>query len=276
MLRFGNTLAALFCVVIGFKLSQTVETDALNWVLALATTGFIFMGGNALNDYLDREIDKSAHPSRPIPAGFLKPQSVKKIAYLFFGAGIILSILTVFLGYLIPGLISLLSALILISYDYYLKKIPLAGNITIGILGALVFIYSGAFTSICFKHIFAGVFAMLFHIAREIVKDIADAPYEKALGIKTLPSKIGLERSSKISSTLLILIVPISIIPFFLKIFSIWYLGVVILFADLPILLISWIIPQSTTPRRAEKISRDLKWVMLSGLFALYIGGITS
>ncbi|MCK4717856.1 MAG: UbiA family prenyltransferase, partial [Thermoplasmata archaeon] len=31
--------------------------------------------GNALNDYFDRELDRTAHPERPIPRGDLSPRS---------------------------------------------------------------------------------------------------------------------------------------------------------------------------------------------------------
>jgi len=275
LIRLWNAIFALACVFVGFSLAAQADFTALDWFLALGISGLIFAGGNALNDCIDTEIDKSAHPSRPIPSGAISRRDALFVSWGLLSGGVVLSALAIVLDRNIPGAIGLISAFLIITYDYYLKKIPLAGNITIGILGGAIFVFAGSFGEINARHLFAAGFALLFHIAREIVKDIADLPAEEASGIRTFPAKVGVESAARLATVLLVAIVPITIVPFFLEILSLWYLGAVILFADLPIILFAWLIPQSTTPRRAEKIAHDLKWIMAGGLFSLYIGGIT-
>lgn len=50
-------------------------TDYLTQLLlGCLTVIFFIIGGNTLNDYLDRDLDKFAHPERPLPSGKIKPQ----------------------------------------------------------------------------------------------------------------------------------------------------------------------------------------------------------
>lgn len=45
-------------------------TDYLTQLLlGCLTVIFFIIGGNTLNDYLDRDLDKFAHPERPLPSG---------------------------------------------------------------------------------------------------------------------------------------------------------------------------------------------------------------
>ncbi len=275
VVRWANTLTAMFCVYIAFTFG-TETPSPIEWVIVMMSVGLIFAGGNALNDYLDAETDKISHPERPIPSGGLKRKSVRDVGIILISAGSATAIAGALFHGILPSAIAVSAAAILTLYNLYLKRIPLLGNLTIAILGGAVFIYAGAAQGLAVGHYYAACFAFLFHVSREIIKDISDLPGDESAGIFTLPSKIGVKKSSKIAVALLLFIVPLSIVPYFDKTFSLWYLGAVILFVDLPISLFAWIIPQSTAPRQSMKIAGDLKWIMLGGLFSLLIGGLTS
>ena len=275
LIRWANTLAALFCVYVGFSFGAD-NPSAGEWVVVLFSVGFIFAGGNALNDYVDAQIDESAHPKRPLPSGALKREKVRKVGINLISIGVLIALGGTSLFGLLPASIALLAAGLLVLYDLYFKRVPLLGNAVVGLLGAMVFIYTGTVQGLAPGHLYAAGFAFLFHVGREIVKDIADLPFDEAAGIRTLPARIGATHSAKIATFFLLIIVPLSIVPYFTKAFSLWYLGAVIMFADLPLLLFAWMLPQSTSPSAASKMASDLKWVMVGGLFALLLGGLTS
>jgi len=102
LLRPLNTLFAMICVYIGLVFNGDLERY---WPLAIAITAFIFSGGNALNDALDSEIDRKAHPSRPIPSGSIPRRTALKIGIVLFSLGISLSICAILLGFAVPGTI---------------------------------------------------------------------------------------------------------------------------------------------------------------------------
>ena len=69
LFRFGNGIMGIVGVIVGaFIASGTGITEYAFGIGLSCVIVFIFMaGGNALNDYVDREIDKTAHPDRPVP-----------------------------------------------------------------------------------------------------------------------------------------------------------------------------------------------------------------
>ena len=77
LFRFGNGLMGILGVIIGaFLASGTGLVDYVwNLVIASAVVISFMAGGNALNDYIDREIDKVGHPERPLPRGEITPRA---------------------------------------------------------------------------------------------------------------------------------------------------------------------------------------------------------
>ena len=77
LFRLGNGIMGIIAVVIGAFLA--VGTDVGNYVLNIIIACFVVIafiaGGNSLNDYIDRELDKTAHPDRPLPTGEITPKN---------------------------------------------------------------------------------------------------------------------------------------------------------------------------------------------------------
>ena len=59
---FGVVLGVLIAV------GRDIVDYPVELVLGCITVIFFIMGGNSLNDYLDRDLDKLAHPERPLPS----------------------------------------------------------------------------------------------------------------------------------------------------------------------------------------------------------------
>jgi len=88
LLRPGNGVVASAAVLAGALAGAgppAVEGTTLVRVALGCAAAFCFIGaGNALNDFFDREIDKKAHPDRPIPSGRVTPR-----AALWVSAGLL-------------------------------------------------------------------------------------------------------------------------------------------------------------------------------------------
>ena len=82
--------------VASFMAAGTDMVDQWLNLLISAVVVFMFIcGGNALNDYIDFEIDKTAHPERPIPSGRMERRTALHIALLMLGGSVVVSFLTI-------------------------------------------------------------------------------------------------------------------------------------------------------------------------------------
>lgn len=126
---FGVVLGVLIAV------GRDIVDYPVELVLGCITVIFFIMGGNSLNDYLDRDLDKLAHPERPLPSGKIKPQTAKNISIATF---IIACAVSVFLG-LVPFIITIVAAAVMIAYELKTKKLGLIGNLSIAWLTSALF-----------------------------------------------------------------------------------------------------------------------------------------
>jgi geranylgeranylglycerol-phosphate geranylgeranyltransferase len=101
---------------------------------------FFVAAGNSLNDYMDREVDKVAHPERPIPSGRLKPSTARTVAIYSFSASLIASF---FLRIEATAIVVVAMALML-AYELSTKKKGFSGNLTIGVLTGMLFVFGGS------------------------------------------------------------------------------------------------------------------------------------
>src|SRR4030065_1574120 len=76
---FGSLLPAVVCGGI-----EGVQDFALQVSLSMAIVVLFTGAGNSLNDYFDREIDKIAHPKRPIPAGIARAHAALILSMALF------------------------------------------------------------------------------------------------------------------------------------------------------------------------------------------------
>jgi len=274
LIRWKNTLIAILCVLVAFSMGESFPSAFIQ-IVVFVTVVCIFAAGNVLNDYLDIKTDRLAHPKRPLVTGDIPTNKALKLSIILFIIGGISALIGIQLYGYIPAIIAIAALGLLIFYDFIAKKVTLLGNFIIALLGAMVFLYAGFTQGFVLGHLYAAIFAFLFHLGREILKDIADSKADSQIGIKTLPARIGIRKSAILAIIPFITIVLISPVPYFTKYFSLWYLAVVILFVDLPLILLSMIIPHDIKPESAQKFASDLKWIMLGGLISLLLGGLT-
>jgi len=86
-----------------------------------------------------------------------------------------------------PSLVVALAAwALLMTYNRWLKRRPLSGNIAVALVTAALFGYVGAVIGGWRGLIPAALFTFGLHLAREIVKDLEDREGDAALGAHTL------------------------------------------------------------------------------------------
>lgn len=212
--RPGNAILTAIAVVAGAFIAKGPE-DILDFQTEIAiccvSAMMLVGGGNALNDYNDRESDKKNHPERPIPKGEISADAALNYSYTLIGLGLAILFLAPNkiekLGYM-PFVIALLGIITLIAYENGLKAAGIAGNIAVGLMSGAVFLYAGMAVNDPGPTIWMFGLAILATITREIVKDIQDLEGDKDRF--TLPSRIGIGMSLNLATLILLVAIGFS------------------------------------------------------------------
>ena len=206
LMRPKNLVLAGATVPLGayFALMEATEPFPVVAVALHTLAVVLFTGaGNAMNDIKDAEIDKTAHPMRPIPSGQLSIQQASRFTSLLWTLSVaghiggLLAVETAVSIYLPTVLIYILAVVLMVTYDHgpATKNRGLSGNIVISLLVGAVILYGasavGGFAQPVIWWIFGVVF--LTNLAREMVKDCMDMEADEG-SRQTLPMTYGKEK----------------------------------------------------------------------------------
>jgi len=264
LFRLGNCVMGVVGLILGALVA--VGTSIIDYPLQLSLASaivFLFVaGGNSLNDYTDREVDKKAHPKRPIPAGLISPETVLAIAGGLFGVCLVISF---FLDSVSIAVI-VSAVFVMLIYEARLKREGLSGNLSIAWLTAALFLLGGAIVGKVEMTIIIAAMAFLATLGREIVKDIEDM--EADFDRRTLPMRVGKRKAGIVGSAAFIAAVVLSPEPYITSMLGLGYL-VVVLLADGIFIYCSIVHFQNS--RRGQKLA---KIGMMVALIAFLIGSI--
>lgn len=187
LIRWENALLSVAGVVLGAwwvtgRPGQP-ETFAMALVAVLLTAF-----ANADNDVRDREIDRIAHPSRPIPSGRLSVLTARIIVGIAAASALVVSALLG--GAQTLATVGVIAAMSLYNRGVKARGIP--GNVIVAVVASLPFVF-GAWSA---GRAGAGLPLFLvgvpLHFAREIAKDLddadADASYRRTLPLRAGPA----------------------------------------------------------------------------------------
>lgn len=240
----------------GFEIVNEWFSVSLAMFVVFLFTG----GGNAINDYIDRDIDKKNHPERPIPSGEIRAENAGLIGATSLAVPIFIGILINIHSFMII----LVAEILMVSYELIYKKKGLTGNVEISILVGLLFLFGGASTGNMEKTVIFSIMASLATFGREIVKDIEDM--EGDINRITLPKRIGRDRAGIVAATAFMAAVSLSSIPF--RDFGMIYL-IIVSVADVLFFYASYL--AMVNPEKSQKIA---KISMLIGLLAFLAGAL--
>ena len=267
LLRLGNcvmgALGALLAALICAGPDQLPDYG-LEVSLSMAVVVLFTGAGNALNDYFDREVDKVAHPERPIPKGLVAPGSALALSGAMFSAAVLVSVFVNAWSFVIV----VSSVLFMVAYETLLKAEGLAGNLVISWLTGALFLFGGAAVEGMEVAWVLAALAFLATLGREVVKDVQDVEGDRG-SRTTLPMRIGAKRAGLVASASFVLAVVLSPLPYLLDMLSVWYVPAVVA-ADAMFIYCAAI--HFSDPKRGQKAA---KLAMLVALVAFLLGGIT-
>ena len=262
LFRAGNAVMGVIGVTVASFMARGIDILDL-WVNLVISAAVVFMficGGNALNDYIDHEIDKTAHPERPIPSGRME----RRTAYIL-GIGMLCGSVAVSLLTLDPVCVAVVAvaAVLMVAYEMALKQRGFVGNVTIAVLTGMMFILGGAAVGAAESNVVVALMAMLVSIGREIAKDIEDMDSDE--GRLTLPMRIGTGKAAALACVFFVAGPALSVAPMVWGTYHFLYYTVVV--ADLMFLYCA--VTVFSDPHRAQKMA---KLAMVVALVSFILG----
>jgi geranylgeranylglycerol-phosphate geranylgeranyltransferase len=265
--RPANGLIAAVSILVGAVIGGAIE-PIRSAILACCSGICIAAGGNAINDYFDVAIDRINRPQRPLPSGRVSPTGVLLFSLLLLVTG---TLIGVALGWK-TGSVAFTCSILLVLYSFRFKRIALLGNGTVSLVAALAFVYGGLIYDRLGPTLIPAWYAFLFHLGREIIKDIQDYEGDTATHAQTLPIRCGTQTAMVVTSYTFILLILSTMVPALFRIYGIAYLIVVVLGVDIPLMYIIRSMWRDPQPANLGRISFILKIDMLIGLLAIYLG----
>ncbi|MRR09580.1 geranylgeranylglycerol-phosphate geranylgeranyltransferase [bacterium] len=235
---------------------------------AAASAMLLAGGGNALNDCHDLAIDRINRPRRPLPAGLVTPEAAALAGTVMMTAGVGIG----FVAGAGLGLLAAAGAVLLWAYAAHGKRMALAGNLLVAVVAGSAFFYGGLAVGNWRLATYPAGFALLMHLAREIVKDVQDEPGDRAAGARTTAIALGKRRSLAVAAAALGLLFLLTALPYLLGAYNRWYLLLALALVN-PFLL--WAVRELLSdpgPQRIARLSLLIKLDMVAGLAAIAAG----
>ena len=270
--RFWNLLiivlaqyfTAAFLVNEGRELLYYLK-DVRLFLLCLSSV-LIAAAGYIINDYYDVKIDLINKPERVVVGRILK----RRVAMV---AHTVLNFLGIALGFLLSwkiGVINFGCALLLWLYSNQLKRMPLVGNLAVASLtGIAIYVVDLLYNSGNLMIIAYALFAFLFTLIREIIKDMEDLRGDATFGCRTLPVVYGIRKTKNIIYFLSIIF--LAGLCFLAYIFvgtgmTLFCLGLVV-----PLGILAYTLASADTVKDFNYLSNYCKVVMLLGILSMII-----
>jgi len=207
LMRLKNVALAAITVPLGaqFAMGDAWISSHLTEVILQTFAVVFFIGaGNTMNDIKDIDIDKEAHPNRPLASGAISLKNARIFVKLLWALSILCLTVGIVLLYqnsdswLEILLIYIVAITLMMTYDHgpALKNSGLVGNISISVMVGFVILYGAASVGQVWNSLVWWTAGVVFftNLAREIVKDCQDIEADEGTR-ETLPMKIGLVKS---------------------------------------------------------------------------------
>ena len=270
IIRPLNMILCLFAVLIGAFLIEGLSSSLLPYTIL---TVLCFAGAsNILNDVLDVHIDRINRPDRVLPSGRIKILDALILSIILYGVGILTCTYLQPLGRQI-ALITVLPLLIL--YTPLFKRLPFLGNIVMGGILGLVFLFTeGAIHGNVDKMWTPFFLATALSSIRELCKDCADLVGDSTVNLQTFPQKFGLISTLWLMRWLVILLCFFAITPYLCDHYGIIYLFTLILGVEIPLIYSMFIIlSKESSSAEYIKVSKILKGITISGMLVILSSG---
>ncbi|MBU8934679.1 MAG: geranylgeranylglycerol-phosphate geranylgeranyltransferase [candidate division Zixibacteria bacterium] len=271
LIRFFNCLLTMMAVWVGAYMTWG---DPIYYgpLLASVAAFLVCACGNCVNDLLDVEIDRVNYPHRVLAEGRLSKKFAVVVAVVCALGALIAAISVNWSVTTVVGL----ALVMLIAYNFKLKRVPLLGNVIIAVLSGLTFITGGLAINTAWTWELPGplipaLFAVFLYLVREILKDVEGIDRDRRVGIRTFPQII--EPRSALATALVLfgVLVVLTIVPVLVGWFGSVYKIITVYIIDLPLLALLILIWGNPSPRMLAIGTFGLKVGMVLGIVALVL-----
>jgi geranylgeranylglycerol-phosphate geranylgeranyltransferase len=278
LMRPPNSITAGFAVTTALFLALGKEGDPYNWYtyFLIALTAFLVTAHAMVhNDIIDYEADCISSPFRPLPSKILTMNEAKIWAgFLFIAALTTGLIVDIQLGLSFPISLSwaLLNLLILDTYNLWLKKSGLFGNMIVAYVVWALFIYADIIVShkLTLRVEAIGLYAFFMNWGREVIKGIRDIEGDRQEGIQTIAVRFGANGAAYIGSGLLGLAV-LTTIPLIVNPIGNFVIPLILITFNIIIFYRCFNLMRTPTVEYAQSTKRLFLYVMLIALIVLLI-----
>jgi geranylgeranylglycerol-phosphate geranylgeranyltransferase len=268
LIRPSNCIITLLSIVVASILTGGTGVQWVAIAAAAFSGAFISAGGMVINDILDVEIDKVNKPDRPLAAGTVTMDHAKLLYIVLNAVGLAFD-------FVLPPsaqYIALLAVLFIYFYSAVLKRTVLFGNLAVGCMTGLAFIYGGASVGGLDRALLPALFAFLINVGREIIKDMEDVEGDRRNGAMTLPVKYGLTAGAAVATFFLVFLIAAAIYPYAAGLYTWKYF---LLVAAGMITVLAYVIYSlwtDTSVSNLHRLSTIIKYDMIVGLAAIFFG----
>ena len=211
--RIEHGLIAAFATAVGYAVGAggwlSVEKGPL--AVAAIVTIAVEVGLFVFNDVFNLEEDRVNAPERPLVKGEIGVNEAVAIGVISLALGGVLA------GTL--GLLAFAIVLLAISsgmaYNIRLKKSGFSGNVIVALDTALPFLFGAVVASGAKVPTLAYLFTLVAFLAalgREILKGIVDLDGDRRAGVRTIAATRGEAFAARLSSSILLLAIALSIV----------------------------------------------------------------
>lgn len=267
LVRPVNCAIAFVSVLVGAGMAGK-DADAGRVLAAGLSAACIAGGGNALNDACDEAADRINQPDRPIPSGQISRRAAVNLAVMLFSLGAGMS----------AGLgakafcVALAAVGGLVAYDVALKRVPVAGNVAVSGISGLALLYGGVAVNRVDAALVPAGFAFLFHLGREMVKDIEDVQGDAAVGAKSVAVAWGVRPALMMTTAVYLTLMALTPIPFWQECYNWRYLLLALCPVDAILLYALLSMWRDRSRQNLLRLDGLLKLNMVFGLLALWVG----
>jgi geranylgeranylglycerol-phosphate geranylgeranyltransferase len=239
-------------------------------VLFAMISAFIIAGaGYVINDFFDLPIDSVNKPERVLPSGMISPKTAYIFSLILFILGIAISFFTQNIYCIF---IAIFNSILLFLYARFFKMSFLTGNFIVAFAAGSTFIYGGLSGQNLINSVIIALFAFLYTLIREFIKDGEDIEGDSNAGANTMAVLYG-RKNSVLASILPILgIIVFTFYIFRLKLISLTAFIFMNILISVPLVVCIIFLLLSLKKRNFSKISSFMKLDMFMLLIILWVG----
>ena len=263
-----NVLIAVAAAVTGVLAAPRLPADWGPVFWAAVAAALVTAGGNVLNDAADVRVDRLNKPHRPIASGAVGVAAATLWAVVLLTGAIAASVpLPEVCQVITVGAVAMV-----VVYDLWGKGQPLLGNIMVSGISGLAFPFASLAAGLGWWGAIPGVLALLFHLGREIIKDLEDEAADRDALLRTLPVVAGRGAARITAGSVLVLLLLALPVPWLAGWMGAAYLVLALGGVGAPVVFVLRVLAEGTDSTGWGRLSRILKWDMLVGLLAVIVG----